>query len=123
MTPRQNALNCLFRQGITVLVSLFGLLTFTFAQQPESNIPRGLTLRESVALALKHNHAVRIAAFHVDEEQHAKEVARSAYLPTIRNDSVFAHATDTLQIDGRHEDYTWSGSLQPAQSREFCGPK
>ena len=41
---------------------------------------------------------VRIAAFHVEEEQHAKEVARSAYLPTIRNDSTFAHATDTQFI-------------------------
>jgi len=88
----------LSRRWTTALVSLFGLLTFAFAQQPESNIPRRLSLHESVALALKHNHAVRIAAFHVQEEQHAKEVARSGYLPTIRNDSVFAHATDTQFI-------------------------
>src|SRR6202008_3499444 len=40
----------------------------------------------------------RIPAFHVEEQKHAKEVARSAYLPTIRNDSVFAHATDTQFI-------------------------
>src|SRR5215472_17566631 len=98
MTPHQNPSNRLFRQGATVLVSLFSFLTFALAQQPESNIPRRLNLHEAVELALKHNHAVRIAALHVEEEQHAKEVARSAYLPTIRNDSAFAHATDTQFI-------------------------
>ena len=37
----------------------------------------------------------------VEEKQHAKEVAKSAYLPTIRNDSNFIHITDTqlIQID------------------------
>jgi outer membrane protein TolC len=85
MTPRQNPSNRLFRQGATVLVSLFSVLTFVLAQQPESSIPRRLNLHEAVELALKHNHVVRISALHVEEEQHAKEVARSAYLPTIRN--------------------------------------
>src|SRR5215467_2433401 len=98
MTPYQNPSNRLFRQGATVLVSVFSFLTFAVAQQPESNAPRRLNLHEAVELALKHNHSVRIAALHVEEEQHAKEVARSAYLPTIRNDSEFAHATDTQFI-------------------------
>jgi outer membrane protein TolC len=81
-----------------VLVSLFSFLAFARAQQLESNAPRRLNLHEAVELALKHNHTVRIATLHVEEEQHAKEVARSAYLPTIRNDSEFAHATDTQFI-------------------------
>jgi outer membrane protein TolC len=98
MTIHQNLRNRVFRQWATVLVSLFSLLTFALAQQPESNVPRRLNLHEAVELALRHNHVVRIAALHVDEEQHAKEVARSAYLPTIRNDSSFAHATDTQFI-------------------------
>jgi outer membrane protein TolC len=67
-------------------------------QQTESPAPRKLNLHDAVELALKHNHVVRIAALHVEEEQHAKEVARSAYLPVIRNDSTFAHATDTQFI-------------------------
>ena len=95
MTIHQNPRNRVFRQWATVLVSLFSLLTFALAQQPESNVPRSLNLHEAVELALRHNHVVRIAALHVEEEQHAKEVARSAYLPTIRNDSSFAHLTDT----------------------------
>ena len=65
------------------------------AQQTEPTAPRTINLHEAVELALKHNHGVRIATLHVEEEQHAKEVERSAYLPTIRNDSFFAHATDT----------------------------
>ena len=98
MTPDQNHSNRLFRQGATVLIPLFSFLTFALAQQPESSIARRLNLHEAVELALKHNHSVRIAALHVEEEQHAKEVARSAYLPALRNDSGFTHATDTQFI-------------------------
>ena len=98
MTAHKNPRNRMLRQWATGLVSLFSLLTFAFAQQPESNAPHSLNLHQAVELALKHNHVVRIASLHVEEEEHAKEVARSAYLPTIRNDSAFAHATDTQFI-------------------------
>jgi outer membrane protein TolC len=85
---------------MTIRPLLLALILFlmprcTLGQQTESTAPRTINLHEAVELALKHNHVVRIAALHVEEEQHAKEVARSAYLPTIRNDSTFAHATDT----------------------------
>src|ERR1700688_4794568 len=36
--------------------------------------------------------------FKIDEKQHAKEVARSAYFPLVRNDSALAHVTDTQFI-------------------------
>jgi outer membrane protein TolC len=99
MTDHQNPrIRVLGQWAATGLFSVFSLLTFAVAQQPQSNVPRRLNLHEAVELALKHNHVVRIAAFRVEEQQHAKEVARSAYLPTIRNDSVFAHATDTQFI-------------------------
>ena len=99
MTARQNSRIRVFCQwAATGLVSVFSLFTFAVAQQPESIVPRRLNLHEAVELALRNNHVVRIAALHVEEQQHAKEVARSAYLPTIRNDSVFAHATDTQFI-------------------------
>src|SRR6201987_4761379 len=95
MTAHQIPPTRLFRQWATAFVSLFSLLPFAFAQQSGSVVPRRLNLHEAVELALKHNHSVRLATFHFEEEQHAKEVARSAYLPTIKNDSLFAHATDT----------------------------
>jgi len=95
MTAHPKLSNRVFRQWTMALASVFSLLTLVLAQQPESNAPRRLNLHEAVELALKHNHAVRIAVLHVDEGQRAKEVARSSYFPTIRNDSEFAHATDT----------------------------
>ena len=72
--------------------------SFVLGQQTASISPRVITLREAVELALKHNHVVRIAEFKVDEKQHAKEVARSAYFPLVRNDSALAHVTDTQFI-------------------------
>ena len=67
--------------------------------QQTGSVPRTINLHEAVELALKHNHFVRIASLHVEEEQQAKEVARSAYLPVIRNDSAFFHVTDTQFIE------------------------
>ena len=72
------------------------------AAQETSNTaspPRHITLQEAVQLALKHNHDIRIAGYTVEEKEHAKQVARSAYFPSIRNDSSFMHATDTELIE------------------------
>src|SRR5712671_938845 len=60
--------------------------------------PRHITLPEAVQLALQHNHDIRIAGYTVEEKRHAKEVARSSYFPSIRNDSSFMHVTDTQLI-------------------------
>ena len=98
MSVHHNSRSDVLRCWTTAFVFLFSLFTFATAQQPESTVARHLNLHEAVELALRHNHGVRIAALHVEEEQHAKEVARSAYMPTIRNDSIFAHATDTQFI-------------------------
>jgi len=81
-----------------IAAALFVGSAFVQGQQTEPTTPLRISVHDAVELALKHNHVVRIAALHVNEEQHAKEVARSAYLPTIRNDSLFAHATDTQFI-------------------------
>jgi outer membrane protein TolC len=99
MNALQHPPTRVFHYWATALVSLFSLLSFASAQQPDSNVPNRLNLHDAVELALRHNHVVHIAALHVEEEQHAKEVARSAYLPTLRNDSVFAHVTDTQFIE------------------------
>src|ERR1700721_3956417 len=79
-------------------IILFVGHSFVLGQQTASISARVITLREAVELALKHNHVVRIAEFKVDEKQHAKEVARSAYFPLVRNDSAFAHVTNLLFI-------------------------
>src|SRR5579863_3730569 len=69
---------------------------------------RHITLQEALQLALKHNHDIRIAGYAVDEKQQAKEVAKSSYFPTLRNDSAFMRVTDTELIELR------SGSLGAA---------
>jgi outer membrane protein TolC len=61
--------------------------------------PRQMTLQDAVQLALKHNHDIRIAGYTVEEKRHAKEVAKSSYFPSIRNDSSFMHLTDTQLIE------------------------
>jgi outer membrane protein TolC len=68
------------------------------AQESKSPSPRHLTLDEAVQLALKHNHVVRIAAYKVEEKEHTKEIAKSAYYPVLRNDSNYLRLTDTQFI-------------------------
>ena len=80
-----------YRWGLLFLVVTLPLR----AQQAAPSAARRLTLEEAVSLALKHNHGVRIAAFGVQEKEHSKDVARSAYYPLLRNDSAVAHLTDT----------------------------
>jgi outer membrane protein TolC len=69
------------------------------AQENSAQTPRKITLDEAVQLALKHNHIVRIAAYKVEEKQHSKEVAKSAYFPILRNDSSLLQLTDTQFIE------------------------
>jgi outer membrane protein TolC len=68
------------------------------AQQNAPSDVRHITLAEAVQLTLKHNHLIRIAGYSVEESQRAKDVARSAYYPKLRNDSSYLHVTDTQFI-------------------------
>src|SRR3954468_17686598 len=82
---------------LTVL--LLGPVSVGNAQQTEATAPRLIGLREAVELALKHNHVVRIAQYKAEEKQSSKDVARGAYFPTLRNDSLFLHVTDTQFVE------------------------
>jgi outer membrane protein TolC len=82
------AMACLFLSGVADSVRA----------QTTQPAPRQITLSEAVQLALKRNHTVRIADLQVEEKQHAKEAARSEYLPTIKNESSIARVTDTQFI-------------------------
>jgi outer membrane protein TolC len=64
----------------------------------DTHSARHITLHEAVQLAMQHNHNIHTAGYKVEEMQHAKEVAKSAYFPTIRNESNFLHLTDTQLI-------------------------
>lgn len=83
---------------LTTGLLFLGSLTFAGAQEQVATSPRHLTLAEAVQLALKHNHVVRMAGFQVEEKQHAKDVAKSGYFPTLKNDSSAFNVTDTQFI-------------------------
>jgi outer membrane protein TolC len=68
------------------------------AQDAKPSAPRHITLEEAVQLALKNNHAIRIAKYQVDASRHAKDAARSSYYPNLKNDSNIARVTDTQFI-------------------------
>jgi len=83
---------------LLIIPPLFAALALA-GQQSGTASTRHLTLHEAVQLALQHNHNVHIAEYKVEEKQHAKEVAKSAYFPSIRNESNFIHLTDTQLIE------------------------
>ncbi|MGC2018324.1 MAG: TolC family protein, partial [Candidatus Acidiferrales bacterium] len=82
---------------LIVGLSFVSVLPAALAQ--ETATPRHITLQEAVQLALKHNHYVRIANLQVEEKQHAKDVAKSGYIPTIKNESRLFEVTDTQFIE------------------------
>ena len=90
------------RQALVLLMAMGFYASPSVAQDiVNTALPRRITLQEAVQLARANNHNIRIADYTVEEKQRAKEVARSAYFPSIRNDTNYLHVTDTqlIQID------------------------
>jgi outer membrane protein TolC len=77
---------------------LLSSLAVSVRAQTTETAARHITLAEAVQLALKQNHVVRIAELQVEEKQHAKEVARSGYFPSVTNESRIFTVTDTQFI-------------------------
>ena len=89
---------------MTIRVLLIPILfcagtALVFGQERGAAVPRVITLREALDLASQNNHRVRMSRLAVDEKQRAKDVARSAYFPTVRADSSFMHVTDTQLVE------------------------
>src|ERR1700676_1706782 len=85
--------------SLFLLVAMaFFAYTATAEETGNSAPPRRIKLQEAVQLALKHNHDIRIAGYTVEEKERAKQVAKSSYFPSIRNDSSFMHVTDSELI-------------------------
>jgi outer membrane protein TolC len=106
------------KSTLLVVVALGLLSTVASAGEPDAAPPtRRITLQEAVQLALQHNHLIRIDQFKVEEQQHVKEAAKSAYFPSIRNESTFIHLTDTQLIEiGAGSLGTVAGSPFPTES-------
>jgi outer membrane protein TolC len=59
---------------------------------------RRLRLAEAVRLAVEQNRTLKIARFKVQENEHRKEGARSAYFPTITNESNALHISELQDL-------------------------
>jgi len=86
------------RGGTLAVLLLLASLAFSVRAQTTETAARHITLAEAVQLALKQNHVVRIAKLEVEEKQHAKDMARSGYFPSITNESRILTLTDTQFI-------------------------
>ena len=108
------------RNAALFLLAAMTFFACTAAAEETGNTtpPRHITLQEAVQLALKHNHDIRIAGYTVEEKQHAKEIAKSSYFPSIRNDSSFMRLTDTelIQIKARSLGVAGGTPIPPVNS-------
>ena len=60
---------------------------------------RRLTLAEAVRLAVEQNRTLKIARLKVKENEYKKDAARSAYFPTITNESDALHISELQAIN------------------------
>src|SRR5882757_6749541 len=63
-----------------------------------ANEARHLTLAEAVHLAAQQNRTLKIARVKVQENEHRQEGARSAYFPTITNQSNALHISELQDL-------------------------
>jgi len=73
-------------------------LTASFAFNLNAADSRRLSLQEAVHLALSQNRGLRIARLKVTENEQKKAGARSAYFPSLTNQSNAVHITDLQDI-------------------------
>jgi outer membrane protein TolC len=92
------------------LLSVLALLAAAQSAVGQNNAPMQLTLSQAIDLALKQNRDIKLAQLAVVDSQHKKEIARSDYLPHIRNQSSVLHITDLAGVSipagafGNHPD-------------------
>jgi len=79
------------------ILALAGLVGISAMPQLKAE-NRHLTLNEAVQLALAQNHALKIARLKVIENEQKKAGQRSAYFPTVKNESNILHITELESI-------------------------
>jgi len=103
------------RNQLSRILAIAGLAAISVTPQQGAEI-RHLTLSEAVHLALGQNHALKIARLKVIENEQKKAGQRSAYFPSIANQSNILHVTDFENIGIPAGAFgTVGGSLVPAQ--------
>jgi len=89
-------------KGILRVLALSGLAGLWAPPQPvlaqQTKEVRRITLAEAVHLALSQNHVLKIARLKVIENEQQKAGQRSAYFPSIKNESNVLHVTALQSI-------------------------
>ena len=82
----------------TILIPLALALTFHECADAQDKPQVSLNLSQAIDLALRQNRTLRLAGLGVTDSEHKKEVARSAYLPHISNQSNVLHVTELAGV-------------------------
>src|SRR5215469_16716674 len=75
-------------------ISAIALGLLLFSNASFAGETRRLTLAEAVRLAVEQNRTLKIARLKVKENEYKKDAARSAYFPTITNESDALHISE-----------------------------
>jgi len=103
------------RNQLPRVLAIAGLAAISVTTQQGAEI-RCLTLSEAVHLAIGQNHALKIARLKVTENEQKKAGQRSAYFPSITNQSNILHITDLENIGISAGAFgTAGGSLVPSR--------
>lgn len=95
---RTNKIRLAPRRTISSLLCVIGMLGI-HAVGAQSAAPMPLTLSQAIDLALKQNRSLQLARLAVTDKEQKKEIARSAYLPHIKNESTLLHVTELAGVD------------------------
>ncbi len=86
--------------GVLILIILCVLeLTGQYGARAQSAAAVPLTLSQAIDLALKQNRTLQLARLAVVDSQHKNEIARSLYLPHIKNESSLLHVTELAGVE------------------------
>jgi outer membrane protein TolC len=84
---------------VPMLLCALGLGCVSATAHAQSGAPLPLTLTQAIDLALKQNRDLKLAQLSVVDSEHKKTIARSAYLPHIKNESGVLHITDLAGVE------------------------
>ncbi|QHN02815.1 TolC family protein [Granulicella sp. WH15] len=97
MRPKRTRRNA-HKPLLTAFACAAGILA-TAPMQAQRGAPLPLTLPQAIDLALKQNRNLKLAQLSVTESEYKKEIAHSAYLPHIKNDSNILHVTELAGVE------------------------
>lgn len=87
-----NQSKCVIRKWTTMAACVLAMVSVANAQE------RKITLQEAIDLALRQNHAVKIAQYDVAAEQQKQRGAKSDYFPSLKNDSNALYVNDVERV-------------------------